>query len=65
MEIALASRYPPFSAKKSKMIGTLFGQSLPPRDSVYRSKGWGKWLVMCLALGASLWFAQRNKLIAY
>lgn len=64
MEIALAARYPPFSVKKAKMVESLSSPSFPPRDSVYNPKGWWrKWLLACLTLGASLWWAQRRRSI--
>lgn len=65
MEVALASRYPPFSDKKSKRVERLSSPSFPPRDSVYKPRGWGKkWVVALLTLGVSLWWAQRKRLIA-
>lgn len=66
MELPLASRYPPFSDKKSKMMESALSPSFPPRDSVYKPRGWRKkWVVIFLALGASLLWARRKKLLAF
>lgn len=66
MELLLASRYPPFSDKKSKMSASILSPNFPPRDSVYKPKGWPKkFVVIFLMLGASLWWAQRKKLLAF
>lgn len=66
MELPLASRYPPFSGKKSKMTESILSPKFPPRDSVYKPKGWRKkWMVIFLMLGASLWWARRKKLLAF
>ncbi|KAF9647400.1 NAD-aldehyde dehydrogenase [Thelephora ganbajun] len=65
MEVALASRYPPFSSRKSKLVETLSSPSFPPRDSVYNPRGWGKWVVGFLTLGASILWTQRKNLTAH
>jgi len=66
MEVVLAGRYPPFSVKKAKVFEVLSKPSIPPRDSVYNPKGWWrKWIVACLTLGASLWWAQKKMVTAH
>jgi len=64
MEAVFASRYPPFTEKKSKLMEMFSSPSFPPRDSVYNPQGgWKKWMVAVVTLGVSLWWVQRKGLI--
>ena len=66
MELALSSRYPPFSEKKAKVVARLSSPSFPPRDSVLNPRGWWrKWMFALLTFGASLLWARRKGLTAH